>query len=227
MTWSDILTALGGVAGLVAIGAFIGRNIVEKMADGALKRFEHSLQTAQANHQSMLAQAEADHQAKLTHAAKINESLLTRAEELHKSSVAFSTSIDTDLRARRIAMYEELWRCTGLIPLWPRNPALRCEDIATLSTTLKEWYFGKGGMYLSGTARKSYGDVQETIHNVLAKSPTGAVSGDDYEEIRKRCSTLRTELTEDLLSRREAPRDDAIRPSDPSLAVKKETIEPG
>ena len=58
---------------------------------------------------------------------------------------------------------------------------------------------------MSESARKVYGTVQETIQAILASPKPGFVKDPDYESIRKACSALRTELTEDLLSRREPP----------------------
>jgi hypothetical protein len=52
-------------------------------------------------------------------ATKLVESRLRRSEELHRSSVAFASAVDTDLRTKRIPVYAELWEKTGLLPMWP------------------------------------------------------------------------------------------------------------
>src|SRR5690349_20659016 len=76
----DIATALGGVAALVAAGTFIGKLVLEKFADGALRRFEHSM----------------------TIATEVHKAELARQADAFKSFVAFSAAIDTDLRQRRV-----------------------------------------------------------------------------------------------------------------------------
>ena len=133
------------------------------------------------------------------------ESALKRAEELHRVLLATSTTIDSDLRAHRIEVYSELWKKTGLLPQWPRNHQLTYPQLRQFTTDLRDWYFERGGMYLSRSARAAYGRVQEALGAVLAESKDGAVSAPDYEAVRTQCSNLRNELTDDLLSRREAP----------------------
>jgi hypothetical protein len=68
-----------------------------------------------------------------------------------------------------------------------------------------DWYFERGGIFLSESARDAYFEVQKCINASLEKNQTGRVSDHDYKAIRALCSALRTELTNDLLSRREAP----------------------
>lgn len=139
-------------------------------------------------------------------AEKRFESALKRAEDLHKSLLAMATTIDTDLRARRFNVYAELWKTTGKLPEWPRNERLTYKDLRGLSCDLRDWYFDSGGIHLSSTSRESYGFLQDEIAAILKKKKKeGKVSTPDYDTIRKKCSNLRTELTRDLLSRREAP----------------------
>jgi len=183
MSSSEILAALGGLAGVAAGALFLGKLVAEKSADAVLKRFESSLKRAEEEHKSSL----------------------NRVEEGHRTSLAFGSAIDTDLRTRRIPVYGELWEKTGILPLWPRNPTLQYADLDQLTRDLRDWYFKRGGMYLSQGARDAYGEVQKHIATVLEKKPGGPVTDADYAAIQERCSTLRTELTKDLLSRREAP----------------------
>ena len=183
MSSNEILAALGGVAGIVAGALFLGKLVAEKSADAALKRFESSLKRAEDEHRSSL----------------------NRLEEGYRTSLSFGSAIDTDLRTRRIPVYGELWEKTGSLPLWPRNSQLQYSDLDQLTRDLRDWYFKRGGMYLSKSARDAYGEVQKHIATVLEKKPSGLVTDTDYAALQARCSALRTELTKDLLSRREAP----------------------
>ena len=134
------------------------------------------------------------------------ESAMKRAEDLHKSTLATAAAVDTDLRNRRITCYSELWGTTGALPQWPRNKKLEYNDLSDLIDKFRKWYFEIGGMYLSTSARKAYGEVQEYLTSSLKnKQHDQKVNDSDYDIIRGKCSTLRTELTRDLLSRREAP----------------------
>lgn len=73
---------------------------------------------------------------------------------------------------------------------------------------MRDWYFNEGGIYLSVKSRKSYGDAQDAIQTVLGehKNEKAPLSDPHYEKARKGFSQLRTQLTNDLLSRRSAPR---------------------
>jgi hypothetical protein len=138
-------------------------------------------------------------------ATKLVEGRLKRAEEVHRSALAFASLVDTDLRTRRIRVYSELWAKTGLLPMWPWNTELEYSALHQLTRDLRDWYFKRGGMYLSASARDAYFEVQKSINAILEQDKAGRVSHDDYRAVRDRCSALRTELAEDLLTRREAP----------------------
>ena len=114
--------------------------------------------------------------------------------------------IDVDLRKRRLKVYPELWKCTELLPMWPRVPGVTYEQLMELSKSLRQWYFETGGMFLSrSTHDNAYTPLQEALKNLLESHPSGEISDADYELIRKRCSTLRTALASDIESRREGP----------------------
>ncbi len=138
-------------------------------------------------------------------AAKSFETRLTQVEELFRSSVAFASTVDLDLRTQRFPVYAELWEKTGLLPMWPWNLDLEYSELRKLTCDFRDWYFKRGGIFLSESARDAYFEVQKCINASLGKNQMGRVSEDDYKAIRARCSALRTELTNDLLSRREAP----------------------
>ena len=205
MAWNDIFVAVGGVAGIAAALTLFARLVAEKSADAALKRFEHSLKLAEQDHAASLKRSEAEFNATLARAAKEHDLSLKRLEESHKASVTFASAVDVELRTQRTRAYAALWSRTGALPQWPRNDDIQYDDLQTLSEDLRDWYFQTGGIYLSTSARGVYGSVQEAIHAVLSGRSTGHVADADYEAIRKACSSLRTELTEDLLSRRESP----------------------
>jgi hypothetical protein len=114
-------------------------------------------------------------------AEKRFESALKRAEEAHGSLLAAAAMIDTDLRTRRIEVYADLWQKTGLLPQWPRNHELTYQELQHLTSDLRAWYFERGGIYLSTSARKAYGDLQESLESALRDKKAGKVSDLDYE----------------------------------------------
>ena len=121
-----------------------------------------------------------------------------------KSWLDSRKQIDQSLRDARSNVYDLLWKMTGLLPEWPRAEDVTYEKLEELSRKMRNWYFNEGGgILLSANARDSYGEVQKAITGVLAQNKTGPVppSHPHYEMIRKLCSAMRTQLTEDLHSR--------------------------
>ncbi len=112
--------------------------------------------------------------------------------------------VDLDLRKRRIPLYAEVWKLTSVLPKWPRDPNVTYENLLTFSEALRDWYFHKGGMYISrSTHEDGYAPLQDTLEVVLSPNKTGRLSDPDYEAVRERCSNLRTHLAGDIESRRE------------------------
>jgi hypothetical protein len=116
------------------------------------------------------------------------------------------------IEIRRTA-YAELWKSTGALPRWSRERGFTYPSLEALSADFRTWYFETGGMYLSRDARERYGAMQEAIATVLdarrGPSPGWPLSEEplsvsDYDLVLARCSALRTERTDDLLSRRGA-----------------------
>lgn len=194
MSITELLAAVGGLAGVLGGLTAFAKFIAEKSAEAGLKRFEHTLKQAEADHESALRRLEAEFGAKLR-----------RIEEEHRASLQFASALDLDLRSARKTAYADLWSRTKAVPKWPRDPSLSYEGLRALSEAMRDWYFAGGGMLLSRTARAAYGDAQGAIHACLGPHKSGPVSDADYDRVRDALSTLRTELTDDLLTRREAP----------------------
>lgn len=141
---------------------------------------------------------------------------IARAEE----AVA---AIDVDLREKRLKVYPGLWKHTTLLPKWPRDPDVTYEDLHRLVEQLRKWYFTEGGMFLSRTTqREGYAALQDELAAILKLQRTGRLPPgredlpvdpagqpwpeDHYERVRQRCSRLRSLMTDDIASRREARR---------------------
>jgi hypothetical protein len=134
------------------------------------------------------------------------EATLGRVTEAHKQLLQSSVEIDLDLRKRRLDVYPEIWKITEKLPRWPRAEGVSYQDLRELSASLREWYFNKGGMFLSrDTHHRAYSPLQDAIADLWKQGKTGVLTEDDYEDIRNKCSTLRTFLASDILSRRQAP----------------------
>ena len=126
-----------------------------------------------------------------------------------KSYVDARRAIDVSLRQQREPAYRELWELTRMFQPWPPSSASYA-DVGTFRDDLAAWYFRGGGLYLSTASQGAYGRLQAAISDVIeapgADQQTAKVLDTEWAPILDRCSALRTELTNDLLSRRSARR---------------------
>jgi hypothetical protein len=186
MSMAEVLSLLSSVAASVAaVIAYLGREAVSAL---------------QKQHESDLRRVEESHKAELA-----------RQSEDFKRTLAFFGAVDTELRGLRIKSYSELWRRTRALPRWPVDESFTYARLRAFSEALREWYFGHdtdapGGMLLTEDAAQAYRALQTRVAQSLATAdPARRLDADDYAAVRALSSALRTELTRDLLSRRETP----------------------
>jgi hypothetical protein len=133
--------------------------------------------------------------------------LITYVFAVFKLRKELAFKYDTDLREKRITEYLGLWRVMEDLAKYARPKELTFADLEKLAASLREWYFQKGGLFLSDSSRDSYFDLQEAIKSVLAshtEAKEQTVSETIYEELRQTGSTLRTALVRDVGTRQEA-----------------------
>lgn len=186
MTLVDLLSVVSSVAAsAAAVMAYLGKEavgVLQKQHDSALRQIEE------------------------THKAELAKQL-----EDFKKSLAFFGAVDTELRSMRIQSYSALWQQTRVLPKWPKDPSVDYPSLTELSAGLRGWYFGgngavPGGMLLTVDAMNAYKALQAKIAEVVsAHAMDQVLEPGDYEAVRVCASALRTELTKDLLSRRETP----------------------
>lgn len=113
---------------------------------------------------------------------------------------------DTDLREKRIPQYLELWKLLEDLAKYARPKELTVDDVNKLTGSLRQWYFEKGGLFLSDSSRDAYFDLQEAIKDVLATrtqtSSDSKIREPTFETLRAKGSTLRTALTRDVGTRK-------------------------
>jgi len=177
MPWETILAALGASSFTAIIVTILGITLAQKFIEQGTES-----------------------------AGRRFESSLIKAEDAYKKAVELSMQIDVHLREQRIAVYKTIWQSTSILPRWPRATDVTYADILHFSERLRSWYFDEqGGMWLSTNAREVYGELQKEIWVVLSERRKGKITDEDYDAILEKCSQLRKELTNDLVSRRAAP----------------------
>ncbi len=130
--------------------------------------------------------------------------LLKLVSTAKQESLHLSTVIDLDLRNHRLAKYQSLWEMTSILPKRPKADDVSYQDLEAFGMKLREWYFREGGMFLSHrTQKEGYVPLQDKIRDILDLGASGGISDEHYEQVRGKCSDLRSFLAEDIQSRRE------------------------
>ncbi len=139
-----------------------------------------------------------------------------------KILMEYNKDVSIEIWRVRNTQYKELLKIMGVLPKWPsKKGEVTYQDLLDTSEKLKKWYFGGGGLYLTLESRDIYFDIQELITQIVKEQVDrnnsleefitystkhhDEIKEDDkkeYEKIRGLMSSLRTELTNDLLSRK-------------------------
>lgn len=80
--------------------------------------------------------------------------------------ISTRAGVDEVLRSQRLELYPKLWSATAAVSRWPRVQVTR-GSLEDLHAALRSWYYAMGGLFLSGSARARYGDVQKLIETLL------------------------------------------------------------
>lgn len=113
----------------------------------------------------------------------------------------YQYTVYKELWGKRHESYKLMFKISAALPLYPAPLELTHETLRHTSEQIRDWYFEGGGLLLSANSRDAYFNVQKNIRSVLATKAT-MVDAVQYEQIREALSALRTEFTNDLMSRR-------------------------
>lgn len=78
------------------------------------------------------------------------------------------SAYDQDLRTRRLAAYQELWKAFEPLAQFSPDQDLKYRDVLAIAATMRSWYFKMGGLVLTARARDLYMVIQETVDLVAS-----------------------------------------------------------
>jgi hypothetical protein len=130
---------------------------------------------------------------------------------------------DSDLRQRRIKAYSDLWARLQPLARYQRPTTLSGKEITALAASLRQWYFTRGGIFLSVDTRTDYFAVQDALELVDSgwgwESPERtSLTPAAWELVRVYGSRLRTSLTLDVGTRSRPRMPTQTEPLDKGLA---------
>lgn len=76
---------------------------------------------------------------------------------------------EKELFQQRIQAYQDLWKLLTVLPRWHRPKPLNDTTLRELTVSMRDWYFEKGGIFLSEKAKPIYDDLKEAIEDLLEK----------------------------------------------------------
>lgn len=105
---------------------------------------------------------------------------------------------------KRLEAYTKFVKLTSLFPKYPFRKEVNWQDVLQLTIDFRDWYFEGNGIVISRDFRDVYFDLQK--HIVAALSPERVnhkirLEDADYDDLRERCSALRTLMARELESR--------------------------
>jgi hypothetical protein len=146
----------------------------------------------------------------------IQSTYATSEQSLYKPDLAGTTYLTNNNRhgmgvndlfrmlilRKRLQKYGILWQITEALPKWPKPVDVTYKKLEELSVSLRDWYFKhQGGLYLTRESHTAYSALQDHLSELSGKR-VGRLSSEHYDLIRSYCSKLRTQLAEDLQTRR-------------------------
>lgn len=113
---------------------------------------------------------------------------------------------DADLRSRRVTAYADLWARLEPLAKYAAESSFSETDAKDLATSLRVWYFQKGGLFLSRDTRADYFALQNLLTH-LSEGWGWEAPGRERlapaarEHVRTYGSRLRSSLTRDVGTR--------------------------
>ena len=116
-----------------------------------------------------------------------------------KDIVETRTFVDKTLLNKRAELYQTAWEYTELLSIYRSKDNITREQYEQVSKNLHCWYFQTGGLYLSRSSQKAFAKLQKSLIEISTNKVLP-----DKEHLRRIGSLFRTNLTNDLISRRSA-----------------------
>ncbi len=127
------------------------------------------------------------------------------ARELNILSERFST--DRDLRNLRLRQYQRLWSCFEVIPKNP-DPYPDRKQLDELRRGLVTWYYKDGGLLVTDATRDAIFALRDRLEDLARTEDEPQRSQEriesEYGDLFALASSLRTQMTKDVFSRKEA-----------------------
>ena len=112
---------------------------------------------------------------------------------------------DKDLRNQRLQVYEDLWKLLPVLARYDRPKPLNTGTLQELTAAMRDWYFDKGGLFLTEESRPAYFKLKDAIAEALESlkdQPEKELDEPQVRSLVESASDLRTRLANELGTRK-------------------------
>lgn len=112
---------------------------------------------------------------------------------------------DNDLRKERLQAYEDLWKLLPVLARYDRPKPLNAATLQELTAAMRDWYFDKGGLFLTEESRPAYFKLKDAIAEALESlkdQPEKELDDAQVSSLAESASDLRTRLATELGTRK-------------------------
>jgi len=134
-------------------------------------------------------------------------SAVTHVATRAKIRLDLAAEYDKELQETRRSAYVLLWAMLEPLARYGRERKTTHADLVDISNKTRTWYFHTGGIYLTQASREPYFHWKDLMQLVLddpryAGKPELEVNELDLQRIRAAASSLRTQLSDDIGTKR-------------------------
>ena len=134
-------------------------------------------------------------------ASGIVSAVLTYFGTRSKIRLDLSAEYDKELRASRLEVYKELWKLLKPLARYSRESPLTYSVVKKTSEDMRDWYFDRGGIYLSRASRDPYFEMKKAMQVIiddttLAERSDEPLSGREIAVVLKKGTALRKSLAD-------------------------------
>jgi len=140
-------------------------------------------------------------------AAGLVSAVITYFSTRAKTRLELAVEYDKKLQESRLEAYKKLWAMLEPLARFGRDRPVTYADLRQISDETRSWYFKDGGIYLTRASRGPYFRWKEVMQPLLenkqlADQPDQPIPDPQLEAIIAAGSTLRTNLSDDIGTKR-------------------------
>ena len=138
--------------------------------------------------------------------------VVTYYSTLAKARLDLTIEYDKELRQSRLKAYQDLWQHLKPLARYTAEHPLSYRIAKKTSEQMRDWYFDRGGIYLSRESREPYFDLKQALQDIIDDSrlqeqpdaPAASLHPKVVARVHHTGTALRETLSNDIGTRRQS-----------------------